>query len=78
MLLESLNTSFKYSVILTISFYDMNQKIYRNKKSLQNFSWLQFYGYKLCMIMCTATLHRLLCEIKSRQQDFMQNIAFIS
>ena len=41
------------SMILTTSFYDMNQKILTKKKGyFQNFSWFQFYIYKLCMIMC--------------------------
>ena len=42
-------------------FHDMHQKILTKKKKkkkkgkkvyLQNFSWFQFYVYKLCMIMC--------------------------
>ena len=50
------NYSKEYSVILTTSFYDMNQKILTKKKAyFQNFSWFQFYVYKLCMIL----LHRL-------------------
>ena len=40
------------SMILTTSFYNMNQKILTKKVYFQIFSWFQFYIYKLCMIMC--------------------------
>ena len=32
----------------------MNQKIYMKKTYFQNFSWFQFYVYKLRMIMCNT------------------------
>ena len=38
---------------LVTSFYDMNQKILTKTTTyFQNFSWFQFYVYKLCMIVC--------------------------
>ena len=43
-----------YSVILTTYFYDMDQKILTQNGFFQNFSWFQFYVYKLSMIMCTG------------------------
>ena len=45
----------EYSLILTISFYDINQKILRKKDYFQNFSWFQFSVCKLCMIMYIST-----------------------
>ena len=44
----------EYSLILTTSFYDKNQKIETKKADFQNFSWFQFYIFKLCMIMCVS------------------------
>ena len=46
----------EYSVILTTSFYDMNQKIKTIKAYFQNFSWFQCCVFKLCMIMCVSLL----------------------
>ena len=46
----------RYSLILTTSFYDMNQKIWTRKAYFQNFSWFQFHVFKLCMIMCVSLL----------------------
>ena len=46
----------EYSVILTISFHSMNQKIPTKKAYFQNFSWFQFCIFKSCMIMCVSLL----------------------
>ena len=45
---------------------DMNKKAY-----FQNFSWFQFYVFKLYMIIMCFIAHRLLSWIKSRVQDFL-------
>ena len=44
------------SVILTTSFYGMNQKIWTKKAYFQNFSWFQVYIFKLCMPICVPLL----------------------
>ena len=36
-------------------FYGMNQKISTKRAYFQNFSWYQFYVFKLCMIICDPT-----------------------
>ena len=60
-----------YSVILTTSFYDINQKILTKKVYFQNFSWSQIFIYKLCIVICAlALLHRLLYWINSWTQEF--------
>ena len=38
--------------LLFASFYDKNWKIFMKKVYFQNFSWFQYFVYKLCMIMC--------------------------
>ena len=45
----------EYSVILSTSFYDINQKILRKKDHFLNFSWFWFPVCKLCMIMYIST-----------------------
>ena len=55
-------------------FLGMNQKIWTKNVYFQNFSWFQFYIFKLYMIMCVSFLLstcRLLCWTKSRAQDFL-------
>ena len=50
MLLQRVVVNSEQELILTASFYDMNQKILTKKGYFQNFSWFQLYTYKLCMI----------------------------
>ena len=50
----------------------MNQKILQKKGNFQNFSWFQFYVYKLCMIMCIGIAPSV--KTKSRQWDFMEKL----
>ena len=45
----------EYSVILTGSFYDINQKILRQKGYFRNFSWFSFSVCQLCMNMYIST-----------------------
>ena len=60
-----------WSVILTTSFYDMNQKIL-TKKVISKISVDSNFTYTSYAWLCAvALLHRLLCYIKSRRQDFM-------
>ena len=42
----------EYSVILTTSFCEMNQKLYSKTAYFQNFSWFQFNICLLCTILC--------------------------
>ena len=61
----------RYSVILTTSFYDMNQRIQTKMliSKISSDSNFTFSSYAwLCMFQCS---HRLLCWIKSRRQDFL-------
>ena len=43
-----------YSVILTTSFYDMNQMTLTKKSLFPKFQLIPFYISKLCMIMCVS------------------------
>ena len=64
----------KYSLILTISFYDMKQKKLISKISVDsNFTFTSYT--RSC---CVSLLHRLFCLINSHQQDLLQKIALIS
>ena len=56
----------EYLVILTTSFYDIQEKAY-----FQNFSWFQFYVFKLCMIICVLLFPYTTVLIKSCVQDFL-------
>ena len=46
----------EYSLILTTFFYGKNQKIETKNAYFQNFSWFQFYIFKLYMIVCVSLL----------------------
>ena len=59
-------------------FYDKNRTIFTQKFYFQNFSWFQYFVYKLCMLMCIGISPKTSVSNKFSDTRIYRKIALIS